>query len=275
MRLPKNAIHVPWLWAACMFSQPCMSLARAPAILHGNRYHVFFLIFKAESRSELKMCWFVYLIFLWPYPSRKWVESMFNLVFSMCYSHPPHSWIASESWIASILLSLRNHHLLKFIAASVARFGSWFKRRSLIRIIFMIVPDKSIRWKKIFAKNTMNTHIGTYLGKCRMDNFSFSFWMKNGFEFLVLLQNNVKNYSLKNSIINDKTKKSYSIVSSIDNSIDNINDSINDSFSQSLRFFMFLDAILSILVRMSCKLSTMSSNKPWGLGVSVVEVTVV
>ena len=86
--------------------------------------------------------------------------------------------------------------------------------------------------------------------------------MKNGFEFLVLLQNNVKNSSLKNSIINDKTKKSYSIVSSIDNSIDNINDSINDSFSQSLRFFMFLDAILSILVRMSCKLSTVSSNIP-------------
>ena len=104
----------------------------------------------------------------------------------------------------------------------------------------------------------MNTHIGTYLGKCRMDNFSFSFWMKNGFEFLVLLQNNVKNYSLKNSIINDKTKKSYSIVSSIDNSIDNI----NDSFAQSLRFIMFLDAILSILVRMSCKLSTVSSNIP-------------
>ena len=141
-RLPKDTRHVPWLWAACMFSQPCMSLARAPAILHGNRYHVFFLIFKAESRSELKMCWFVYLIFLWPYPSRKWVESMLNLVFSMCHSHPAHPWIAFESWIASILLSLRNHHLLKFIAAPVARFGFWFR----FSVAISIAPGSPLKY---------------------------------------------------------------------------------------------------------------------------------
>ena len=145
-RLPKDTRHVPWLWAACMFSQPCMSLARAPAILHGNRYHVFFLIFKAESRSELKMCWFVYLIFLWPYPSRKWVESMFNLVFSMCHCHPAHSWIASESWIASILLSLRNHHLLKFIAASVARFGFGFGFGFGFSVAISIAPGSPLKY---------------------------------------------------------------------------------------------------------------------------------
>ena len=76
----------------------------------------------------------------WPYPIRHWVESMSNLVFGMCHSHSAHSWIAFESWIVSIFPSLRNHHLLKFIAASVARFGFGFS------VAISIAPGSPLKY---------------------------------------------------------------------------------------------------------------------------------